>query len=1236
MPNGTLDFCYQTGASIQKSFADAFPEVRSLAPQGGGILVAGNFTAVDGVTRRGIARLRSEPNCSTGTIQFSASVLRFSDDCGNALITIDRSDVGNDSVGVELEAQSLDALGNPSSPLHLPVVFEPGERVKTVELPISLGIAKDGEKSIPLTLRNPTGGAELGAVINALLHIVHAPLLEIISTPDPNFVPFEVEHGFMDSVVVQADGKLLVRGSSVSNEGVGASYLVRLLPDGGLDPSFTVGSHADQYPVALAVTPDNKIILGGGSSAGGGAADAWLVRLDQSGNLDREFHPKLEPQIRLGIAYSTVSQVVVQPDQKVLAMGSFTVTEAGQTERTLARFNPDGSVDRGFAPQLEGLDWGWSMTLLPDGKLMILVSKASAGCSSCYELLRLQSDGALDATFTAAYVNFSPSYQPDGKWLLPGLRATPALDLSPLALRLNADGSLDSSLAWTFDPAGSDIRSAAAQSDMKILLSGFYSSVNGVSRPGLARLHPDGHFDYGFSPKLVDQSPVREGYASRMSFFLPLDDETALAITTTSNDGVTASFSAKLNRYKLVSTNRAATIFISNLRREFKENVTNALVSIVREGDATAAAEARFETIDRSARAGRDYIAQSKTIRFEPGEREKVVPIPLLDNARVDDNRNFTVALSGPAQAVLGTPAQIEVSILDDDHLVEFDSPQYTVDELGRFLLLRVRRYGVATGSFTVDYFTRPVNAAAGVDFTPQSGTIAFGASWFSTNAFIQIPIRDDALVEGDETFQVVLANPSNLVKLGPNAAATVTIRDNDGSFGPGRGVEGIVWALAEQPDETVLVAGQFSSLNGTRRHAIGRLNPDGSLDEHFRGPFAEPDIVTRVAVDSEGRILVVGIFRQMEGRDQQFVRLLQDGNLDHSFAANVEPGFPANTNWFTFPNILAVAAQADGRIVMGGYFTSVNGSNRLGLARLDRNGALDATFSPKAQLQSPNWLGDYVSSIIVQPDNRLLIGGSFRTAEWGARNGLVRLQADGSLDESFTPDLYGGDSLPGEWPNRVRQLALQTDGKILVLREFNQPSLVRLNPDGSRDASFTAQLWPPPFSIGLDAQGKVLVGGYQQMLWLDRNGSPDPTVAPGPLDSGLDFLPVVLSTPFPVTYFPYPTSGVATFCLRRNGRILLGGSFINVQDQTRTGMAELIRDGSLADSLRLYAPVTGSGNLLLRGVAPVGAQIWLEKSSDLVSWTLLDQFQSKDGPFELKDTGPAADGRAFYRLLRK
>src|SRR5439155_14492458 len=128
------------------------------------------FTQVDGSARSGIAQIHLDATCGAGVIQFALPEYRVSEDAGTAQITLIRRESNNDEVSVEFSTANDTALaGTDFAGTTATVRFEPGELMKTVEVPVFFDLLTEGEETVKLTLTNPSGGAVLGARANALL-----------------------------------------------------------------------------------------------------------------------------------------------------------------------------------------------------------------------------------------------------------------------------------------------------------------------------------------------------------------------------------------------------------------------------------------------------------------------------------------------------------------------------------------------------------------------------------------------------------------------------------------------------------------------------------------------------------------------------------------------------------------------------------------------------------------------------------------------------------------------------------------------------------------------------------------------------------------------------------------------------------------------------------------------------------------------------------------------------------
>ena len=339
------------------------------------------------------------------------------------------------------------------------------------------------------------------------------------------------------------------------------------------------------------------------------------------------------------------------------------------------------------------------------------------------------------------------------------------------------------------------------------------------------------------------------------------------------------------------------------------------------------------------------------------------------------------------------------------------------------------------------------------------------------------------------------------------------------------------VYSIALQPggmfwsEGKILVGGYFTSIGGMPRNYIARLNADGTPDDGFN-----PDanyIVYSIAVQANGKILIGGEFTSI-GDDETrkyIARLNEDGTLDADFNnANVD-------------NLVrSIAVQADGKILIGGFFTSISGETRNYIARLNEDGTLDADFNPNVNYGANN----YVQSVALQADGKILIGGRFNKIGVETRNRIARLNADGTLDTNFNPDVY----------DPVLSIAVQADGKILIGGEI--PGwIARLNADGTVDTDFNnANLNEYVESIAVQADGKILIGGWFTKIGGVTTNHIARLNADGTLDIGFNA--------------NIENGSVFSFALQADGKILAGGTFTKISGQPRNRIARLYTDGTL------------------------------------------------------------------------
>jgi uncharacterized delta-60 repeat protein len=638
------------------------------------------------------------------------------------------------------------------------------------------------------------------------------------------------------------------------------------------------------------------------------------------------------------------------------------------------------------------------------------------------------------------------------------------------------------------------------------------------------------------------------------------------------------------------------------------ESGPNATITVLRTGATNSSVSVNFSTSDGTAVAGQDYVSQIGTLNFAPGDTTKTFSITILDDATVEADETVNLLLSNPTGgAVLSSPSTATLTIVNDDTGVEFTSALYTVAENATNVLIAVRRIGVTTGAFTVDFATSNNTAVAGVNYVATNGTLTFAAG-VSSNSFQVSPI-DDVVPLGDKALDLFLLNPTAGVVLGPQSTAVLQINDDEVTlqfsaatysvledqtnaiitvtrFGSGGGTVGVDFTASAG---SATAGTDFATTNGTLSFAAGitnlsfavRLLDDiisetnetvnltlsaptggaalgtpstatlrivdnervGSLDSLFltavgaNGDVQAVAAYTNPASTNFGKIIVVGDFQTVDGVSRgRVARLNVDGTLDQSF----NPAAGANNV------VYAVAIQTNDQVLIGGAFASVGGVARPFVARLNVDGSLDATYN--AVGAGPN---GSVLAMALQPDGKLVIGGGFTSYNSTARSRLARLNTDGTLDSAFNP---GGAS------DLVQAIAIEPGTtNIIVAGLFNtfsgspRSQIARLTPAGALDAGFapTLSAGAQLYALAVQSDGKVIVGGsFRNIGPQSRTNVARLQGADGSIDPAFNAAAAANST-------------VRALALEASGRVLVGGDFTLLNGASRAGFGRLNSDGT-------------------------------------------------------------------------
>lgn len=433
--------------------------------------------------------------------------------------------------------------------------------------------------------------------------------------------------------------------------------------------------------------------------------------------------------------------------------------------------------------------------------------------------------------------------------------------------------------------------------------------------------------------------------------------------------------------------------------------------------------------------------------------------------------------------------------------LVQWSSTSVIVGETGGSATLTVTRTRNSSGALSVNYTTASGTATSGSDFTATSGTLTWSDGETASKT-ITVPITADALVETSETFTVTLSSATGAT-LSDAASATVTILDpgvRDPSFAA-NWINSAIEKVLPLPDGSVVLGGWFSSVQDSDFDVFGRTG------------------VTKV--DATGK-------------------------LDTSFAAG---------GGTTGTPVLDLALQPDGKIIAVGDFTAMNGTARNRIARLNADGSLDTSFDPGTGADGR------IYAVLLQPDGKIVVGGTFTNFNGTAREYLARLNSDGSLDTSFAGADFADTT---GW--RVESLAMQADGKLLVGGSFyfsggatRKAGICRVDSTGALDDTFngvaqgahalgSAGSIGSVKSIAVQPDGKILIGGAFTAYNNTACGGVARLTNTGALDG---------------TFAMTADGTTNTIALMPDGRVLVGGTFTTVNGSAASRLALLSSSGA-------------------------------------------------------------------------
>ncbi|MFN8275152.1 MAG: hypothetical protein U0X58_09775 [Flavobacteriaceae bacterium] len=694
------------------------------------------------------------------------------------------------------------------------------------------------------------------------------------------------------------------------------------------------------------------------------------------------------------------TKVAVQADGKVLCSGQFTQYN-GTTCSTLIRLTADGLYDATFNTGGAGLVGTVNAIIVqPNGKILIGGELYSYNGTSVQNVIRLNADGSLDASFTVTVgqgnlnaVN-ALALRPDGKLYIAGIFDNISI------VRVDANGVTDTTftcLANAFLAQG-NINSLGLQSDGKIIVGGGFTSYGATSRNRILRLNTDGSLDTSFDPGTGASAVVRK------VIVLPDDKILMMGDFTSYNGNFDTYLLARLNSNGVLDTTFTPGYFSIDL------GVIGVLNSMIVQPDGKILVGGSFNY------HGATPIFANAT--------------SVINIARLNANGTRDTTLSA-----VGT----------DDVIYD--------------LAMQGTTKFIVTGNF--ETFANVARRRLARSLTNGTNDMTFNTGTGANSSVLDMKVLTDNKILIAGAFRLYNGVVSNrIARLNSDGTLDQTLNAN-------LLIDSNIYTFKVQPDGKILIGGSFTKVGTVSRNLIARLNSDFSLDTTFNiGTGFSSNRVTDMAVQSNGKIIVVGYFTTFNGvACKRVARLNANGSLDTTF--NVGTGADGS--------ISTVLLQANGKIILFGGFSNFNGVAKKGMVRLNSDGSIDTSF-----IVGTYGLVGTVKCATELSNGKILIAGNLNTFNNTNTGAIMRLNQDGTKDTTF---VFAHDTA-----STIESFVVQPDGKIIIGgTAFDQlynglKNVAKLSADGTVDNTFTFNTHLGPngsvYCVGLQTDGKIIIGG--------------------------------------------------------------------------------------------------------------------------------------------------------------
>jgi uncharacterized delta-60 repeat protein len=1037
----------------------------------------------------------------------------------------------------------------------------------------------------------------MGGVSQSFLARINAD-----GTLDSTFTP--TINGAVQAIAVQTDGKYLLGGSFTEIDGITRAYIARMNTDGSLDGPFNPNTNGSVSLINL--QSNGQIIISGsfsvltpnGATTGTGVGS--LARVNTDGTIDTTFNP--DPS-------GTVHAMLTQSDGKILIAGEFT-SVAGTSRGYIARLNSDYTLDTSFDPEANLPIY--AMALESNGQIIIggdftglepqtgkigtpttvveqyqTITVPQAGTSATTpiyinHLARLNADGTLDTTFfpDPSATVYSIVLETDGSMFVGGRFTSFAQNGNPTGTLCNYVGHVktDGSLDTSFNPSpNNEVDLIQSQSNGEFLIGGIFTALqpNGASAPipatHMALIKADGSLDTSFTGSAssaatgqVNAGVIQpDGQLLIGGSFSPFGGAPGSYLSEFNPNGGASGLNANVNgpvnaisvlpggALTGVSSNYAVWLNSNGTVRYSYSAQTNGEVSVVvQQPDGKILIGGAFSGFAGSTGTGylvRLNIDGTVDTAFNPSLNGQVSAIALQSNGQIVIGGSFINILAGYQVSYL---ARLNADGTLDTTFMP--APNLSVNTLniqsdgkiivgGNFTAMETSQ----TTTDTARNYIARLNTDGTLDTT-------FNPDLNGPPSAVIILSNGQVLVGGD--FSTVDPNYSSTV----SSYASLIRLNSDGTldttFDPSP--NGPVYALALEPNGQILAGGSFSTMQPNLATAstaptilntgtFVRINTNGTIDTTFQ---PNPNgVVDTIVVLPNQQLLVGGGFTSFQPGTSSYAtnrlflsRLNSDGTVDPSFDPELNSAAAAILLLQDGSLLIGgsfTGINVGGALLIGGSFTVIGGNPAPYLARLNADTTVDASFTSNAD--------GVVNALTPQIDGKTLVGGAFaHIGSSGAAN-VGRINTDGSVDSSFSASTNGV----------VNAIAMQPNGQIVIGGSFSTAdgqtanSLARLASSGALDTTFTASINGAVNAVALQQNGQIVVGGSFTTVDGTAVGGVARLNSDGTIDS---------------TFTPSANGTVYTVSVETDGSVLIGGSFTTVGGQKSPYAARLFSSGAV------------------------------------------------------------------------